>query len=549
MSRKPSIALGAVIGGLLTAPLLALIYVGQQFAGLPFLPSDFFNPVRDLTPGDIIVGTIQLMVEVILSLNLGRVDIVAKAIETAMAIGMVFVVGVISGAVFFAIFNRTASNQWRVGGIIGGLIVGVPMALISYFLGVTSTVEPRLIGSIWLIALFVVWGWAHAFVYRRLAEGSKAKQAAANARVEALNRRQFLVSLGAASATITVVGAGLGALLRRDDSSATSLASASASEDEVAVDTYPTPPNSNDPVIPAPGTRAEITPVADHYRIDIATIPPIIDERDWILPFYTTLGGEERLLAEFTLDELKAYEPISDFITMSCISNRIGGDLISTTYWTGVSLQRLLQDVPLPEGATHLKISSADGFDETVALNLVNNDARVMLAYYWAGRPLETKHGFPLRIHVPDLYGMKQPKWITRIDVLDADQEGYWVRRGWDEVARVRTTSVIDTVAVDMMIIEDDQQLIPIGGIAWSGARGISRVEVRVDDGEWQEARVRAPNGDRTWVIWRYDWPFAEGRHTFEVRCLEGDGSQQLEAERGVRPSGATGIHSQVVTI
>jgi hypothetical protein len=234
---------------------------------------------------------------------------------------------------------------------------------------------------------------------------------------------------------------------------------------------------------------------------------------------------------------------------MSCISNRIGGDLISTTYWTGVSLQRLLQDVPLPEGATHLRISSADGFDETVALNLVNDDARVMLAYYWAGRPLETKHGFPLRIHVPDLYGMKQPKWITRIDVLDADQEGYWVRRGWDEVARVRTTSVIDTVAVDMMIIDGDQQLIPVGGIAWGGARGISRVEVRVDGGEWQEARVRAPNSDRTWVIWRYDWPFAEGRHSFEVRCLEGDGSQQLEAERGVRPSGATGIHSQVVTI
>ncbi len=546
MTRKPTRLTGALIGALLTAPLLALIFLGHQVVGLPFLPSDFFNPVRDIVPGGLITFTIDTIIELIRVLGLGRVDQAAKNIEIAMAIGMVAFVGVVSGAVFFAVFNRVERRSLLTGGVIGGLVVGLPMALISLTYGVTSSVDPRAVGAVWLVLLFILWGIAHALVYRRLAldEASQPSAAPITVSAQPINRRQFLVTVGAASATLTVVG--VGALLRRDfdqlEASAVAQAGTRDAADGIEV---PPPSNLDDPVIPAPGTRPEITPVEDHYRIDISIVPPVIDEATWVLPFVTRLGGEERTLAQFTLDQLKAYEPTSAYITMSCISNRVAGDLISTTYWTGVSLRRLLQDVPLPQGATHLKITSADGFDETVALDLIERDERIMLAYYWAGRPLETEHGFPLRIHIPDLFGMKQPKWITRIDVLDRDEDGYWVRRGWDKIAQARATSVIDTVAGSSVFQDGDTYRVPVGGMAWAGARGISRVEVSVDDGDWQPAQLRAPASDRTWYIWRYDWPFEAGPHWFRVRCIEGDGTPQIEAVEGARPSGATGIHAK----
>ncbi|MBE0690519.1 MAG: molybdopterin-dependent oxidoreductase, partial [Anaerolineae bacterium] len=482
MIRKPHILIGALVGGLLTAPLLALVFIGQQAAGLPFLPSDFFSPVRDLTPGGIITAVIDSVKSVILALNLGRVDTAAKNIEFAMAIGLIVVLGMIAGAVFFTLFGRSERPTWMRTGVIGGLIVGIVMALVSLQFGISSTVEPRIIGALWVIVLFVIWGWAHAWAYGRLviaqAMPTPAKASSGND-VRAVDRRQFLITLGAASATLTVVGTGLGALIRREEpgSTATIAQGDGAGQVPTGIE-VPPPMNLGDPLAPAPGTRPEITPVGDHYRIDISLVPPSISEASWTLPFVSTLASEEETLAEFTLDELKAYEATSAYITMSCISNEVAGDLISTTYWTGVSFKRLLQDVPLPDNATHLRLIGGDGFDETVALDVIESDERVMLAYYWEGKPLEQKHGFPLRIHIPDHYGMKQPKWIVRIEVLAEDQDGYWVRRGWDKEARVRATSVIDTVAVNDVMTEGDQQLVPIGGIAWAGERGIATVEV-----------------------------------------------------------------------
>jgi hypothetical protein len=141
---------------------------------------------------------------------------------------------------------------------------------------------------------------------------------------------------------------------------------------------------------------------------------------------------------------------------------------------------------------------------------------------------------------------MKQPKWITGVEFIEGNQEGYWVRRGWDADAIARATSVIDTVATDSIVEgADGRRLIPIGGIAWAGDRGIGRVEVRIDGGEWTLAQLRAPISDRTWQLWRYDWEFSEGRHQFEVRCIEPDGTPQLERAEPTRPSGATGIHSR----
>jgi hypothetical protein len=244
--------------------------------------------------------------------------------------------------------------------------------------------------------------------------------------------------------------------------------------------------------------------------------------------------------------ELRLYEPMHQFITLACISNPVGGDLIGTIRWTGVSLQRLLPDWRLKPEATHLKIRSVDGFFEVVPLEIIRSDERVMLTYAWDGVPLPAGHGFPLRIYIPDRYGMKQPKWIESIEATARWEPGYWVVRGWDETAQMKATSVIDTVAVNMTIIDANRKvLVPLGGIAHAGARGIAKVELQVDDGPWQEAELRTPLSGLTWVLWRYDWPFQSGDHTFTVRCTDGAGNAQIVAPSPPEPHGAAGLHSK----
>jgi DMSO/TMAO reductase YedYZ molybdopterin-dependent catalytic subunit len=305
-------------------------------------------------------------------------------------------------------------------------------------------------------------------------------------------------------------------------------------------------PNAGAGLEPAIGTRSELTRLENHYRIDINTTVPVVDEASWRL----AVGGLVDQPLELTLRQIQDYEPLHQFVTLACISNPLGGSLIGTTRWSGVSLARLLPDWRLKPGATHLKLSSADGFHEVVALDTVRADDRVMLTYAWDGLPLTAEHGFPLRIYIPDLYGMKQPKWIRSIEALDHWESGYWVERGWDRTARMKATSVIDTVAVDMMLSQANETTrIPIGGIAHAGARGISRVEVRADGGPWSEAGLRAPLSGLTWVVWRYDWPFQSGNHVFEVRCFDNQGVQQIAELAPPHPSGASGFHRKSVML
>jgi Oxidoreductase molybdopterin binding domain len=193
-----------------------------------------------------------------------------------------------------------------------------------------------------------------------------------------------------------------------------------------------------------------------------------------------------------------------------------------------------------------LKIRSADQFYEVVALDAIKADERIMLAYEWDGVPLTREHGYPLRIYIPDVHGMKQPKWIESIEAIDHWEPGFWVERGWNKVAQMHATSLIDTVAVDMTILgADRRKLVPIGGIAHAGARGISKVEVQVDGGRWEQAELRTPLSQLTWVIWKYDWPFQSGKHTFTVRCYEGNGTPQIATPSPPEPNGATGLHSR----
>jgi DMSO/TMAO reductase YedYZ molybdopterin-dependent catalytic subunit len=541
--RKPGLLTGALVGLLLTAPLVAIFYAGWKLAGLPFVPFQVFDWTARVLPGSVITFGIDTMVKVIRALNIGDTSSAAKMAEQSMAIAVFLVGGAIAGALLFALL-RIVRSRWSVfPGLVVGALFGAGSVALARSLGRVEAV-PRSIGEAWTIAAWLGWGMALGLADRRLSRRRIALPGEIarddwDERVERVDRRRFIVRLGAATATITVAGAVVGRFVGQRLRRAEVVTGKRWSADHPL-------PNAGAAVKPAPGTRPEYTPLEDHYRIDITTIPPVVDGETWRLK---VAGLVERPL-ELTLDRIRAYEPLHQFVTLACISNPVAGTLIGTTRWTGVSFQRLLPDLRLKPNATHLKITSADRFYEVVALETIRSDPRVMLAYEWDGVPLTTPHGFPLRIYIPDHYGMKQPKWILAIEAIDHWEPGYWVKRGWDQTAQMKATSVIDTVSVDMMLSEADRNTrIPVGGIAHAGARGISRVEVRTDDGPWHEAQLRTPLSGTTWVVWRYDWPFQKGQHRLTVRCFDGSGALQSAELAPPHPSGASGYHEKTVML
>lgn len=531
------IALGALAGGLLTAALTGIMYLANQLLGLPFVPYDLFNWVTRVLPGNLVTFGIDTMINTMLFLG-ANVANSAKTAERASAVLQFLVVGMVMGGLYFAIMNARRSAGDRSAGLLVGMLLGLPLMGIS--VAITQSDMLPILNIIWILLVSLVWGWLLNVVYGRLHTPVTPETEVRD--VVQQDRRKFLIQLGASTAVVTVAGAGIGAFLARSEEQRQAAELAGSMAHNAEPGSLNPFPNANDPIVPVPGTRPEYTPVKDHYKVFLQTEPTYIDGASWVLPITGLVNNPLMLTIE---DFQTRWESFDQYVTLRCISGRIGTSLISTTLWTGVSAQDVLADLDLQEGAKYLFISGGDGFYETVDIDLIKADRRIMFCYGWDGNALPKDHGYPLRIWIPDRYGMKQPKWITAIEVIDEDRDGYWVERHWDKVARVKTTSVIDTVAVDHIVEDGDERRVPIGGIAYAGTRGISQVQVRVDGGEWQNAQLRAPLSETTWVIWRYEWLFTTGEHLFEVRCAEGDGTPQIEEATDNRPSGATGLHSR----
>ncbi len=538
--RKPAMWLGALVGGLLTLALTSLLFLADQIAGLPFIPFDVFDYVSRLLPGALLTFGIDMMVDMIIGFNLGETSTAAKSAEQLMGLGGFLALGVVVVALFYGLLNRSkTSARGLYPGVMLGLVSGAVMMAVSMQVNLTATAQEG-VQLVWVLLVFQLWGLAANWIYNMLAHSdAKSKideETGETIVVEALDRRQFMVRIGGASAVLTVIGAGLGALVGGRPGEGKVVGELPASDVAGGL------PNASDNMDPAPGTRPEYTPLDDHYRIDISSRPPVIDSNEWRLEVTGLVDNPISLSLQDLYDK---FDRVERFITLSCISNRIGGTLISTTKWSGFRMQDFLDLVQPQAEAVALKITGADNFDEYVMLDVIQSDERIMFAYEWDDQPLKQKHGFPLRIYIPDRYGMKQPKWIKSIEFVDAWAEGYWVRRGWSVDAIVNTTSVVDTVATNSILKDDQGYVVPVGGIAYAGAKMISKVEVSVNGGEWQEALLRRPLSELTWVVWRYDWRFQEGDYRFEVRTYDGDGVMQSLDSRGTRPDGATGVHSK----
>jgi len=516
-----SFALGLIVGLVLAAPLVSILFLLHATVGTPFIPFDLFDGLVRILPGTLITFGIDMMVRLLMFLRLNLSDS-SKIAEQIQAIAIFLSISVLGVGIFFAALKNRNSRSIVPLGLVLGIGTAIPVAIVA--------------GSpVWTVVALTAWGVAVSAVRYRVALSPDLTASAApelatpTPTLDAVDRRRFLINLGGTTASITVVGAVVAAALH------------TSSEPVVhATSEVPLPDRSGD-VEPAPGTRPEYTPVADHYRIDIDLRPMKIEEDTWRLPITGMVDHPLNL----TLGDFRNFDEQQHlFVTLSCISNPLGGDLIGTTRWSGVSVRRVLRDAGINERAQFLKLTAADGFYETVPTDLIHSDERVMFTYLWDGKPLTMEHGFPLRIYIPDRYGMKQPKWIVRAELIEKDQPGYWVVRGWDKTARMKATSIIDTVAVRSMIQKDGRTLVPVGGIAHAGARGISRVEVQVDENAWMPATLRTPLSGLTWVLWRYDWPFQPGRHVFRVRCYDGAGVAQIEVLQEPHPSGASGIYS-----
>lgn len=535
--KRISLIRSSLLGALSTLTVVALVYLGEQFARLPFVPFDIFDWMTRVLPGAWITFVIDTIVQVITRLHLGPTSSTAKLVELTIAIVQFILAGVVFSLILAVVGRRWPDKLVTIGAL-GGLLLLITVVPVEIRLGFTDA--GPLATLIWLAIVFVGWG---AVLGRLIRDTAPQLVSSPAPRV---SRRQFLYLAGAGSFTVLVTALGISLSSDGND-----LPQAGQGVDAEMVGANNTSgPAASPPqedlaarLEPVPGTRLELTSNNDFYRIDINTRPPQIDGETWRLE----LGGLVLTPLSLSLEELRSRPAVSQVITLSCISNQVGGDLISTGLWTGVRLKDLLEEAVLRRGAQEIYIEAVDGFYESVPIEEAMDD-RTLLVYAMNGEPLPIEHGFPLRIYIPNHYGMKQPKWITRMEVIDHEGEGYWVDRGWNKEAIVKTTSVVDTIATDD--IDPQSNLISVGGIAFAGARGISKVEVQVDDGPWGVVELRNPPlSPLTWVQWHYEWLVERGRHTFRVRAYDGTGTLQEIEPQTPHPNGAAGIHSRTAQV
>jgi DMSO/TMAO reductase YedYZ molybdopterin-dependent catalytic subunit len=537
--RPPSLWVGALLGALTSLPVMGVSFLAERLLQVPFVPFDVFDWLARILPGRIITTTIDLMLAVIRGLNLGPTASTAKLAEQAQAIGIFVVTGAVMGAALAA-YGRVSENSTRAG-LLAGAVLLIGMIPVEATIGFPQA--GPVVSMVWLAILFGAWG----VILVRL--DARAKPAPGGATQASISRRQFLYLVGGGTIVVTVGSVGLASLLESAENGAgTGTESAGAVPTSEVADT--TGPAASPPedvlanrIMPAPGTREELTSNKDFYRIDINALPPDVNGDEWTLQID---GMVDKPLA-LTLDDLRAFPAYSQVITLECISNPVGGDLISTARWTGVRLKDVLDQAGMSPSAIEAYVTATDGFYESIVMSDIM-DPRTLLVYEMNGVPLPREHGFPLRVYIPNRHGMKQPKWIEHIELIDRHGPGYWVDRGWDAQAIVHTTSVVD--AADTSMAGGSSQTIPIGGIAYAGARGISKVEVQIDDGPWMEAELRAPAlSPLSWIQWRHDWAYTSGRHSVRVRAYDGTGALQVTEGQPPSPSGATGIDSLVFDV
>jgi DMSO/TMAO reductase YedYZ molybdopterin-dependent catalytic subunit len=360
------------------------------------------------------------------------------------------------------------------------------------------------------------------------------------------DRRAFLRLIAAAAVALPIILLGVDRLLSRQNEAQEQASTTT----NLLPQTGPRPKGFEDPNL-APLLASEVTPTYLFYRIDINPIVPQVDSKSWNL---TIKGLVEKPLT-INYDQIKSMPSVEEYVTLECISNKIGGDLISTALWKGVRLSQLLEKAAIKPNVKYVVFRCADGYDVGIPIEKSQMEGTI-LAYDMNYAPLTPKHGFPVRAIVPGLYGMMNPKWITEIELVDSVYEGYWQRLGWRNNAEDNTGSTIlipDHAPARQRFRKLDETddtsyggKVPIAGIAFAGNRGISKVEVSTDGGTtWKTAQIKDPLSQYTWVLWTAGYvPPNKENYKIVVRATDKTGNTQTTEMSPPFPNGATGYHT-----
>ncbi len=291
------------------------------------------------------------------------------------------------------------------------------------------------------------------------------------------------------------------------------------------------------------GLTPFITSPTDFYRVDTALALPQVPAERWTLSIHGMADHPLRL----SFDDILRMPLVERYITLSCVSNEVGGPYVGTVRWLGVPLANLLRQAGIQRGATQLVSTSVDGMTIGTPTEIVTDGREALLAVAMNGQPLPIEHGFPARLIVPGLFGYASAtKWVTDLNLTTMATQPYWVRRGYVPVGTVRTGSRID---LPRPFAQLSPGPVTVAGIAFAQHSGISAVQVGVDSGPWQDAELTTSVGIDTWRQWRYRWQATPGTHQLRVRAANGRGELQPETRTPVFPSGATGWESVVVTV
>lgn len=292
-----------------------------------------------------------------------------------------------------------------------------------------------------------------------------------------------------------------------------------------------------------PGMPPFLTPNEDFYRIDTALAVPRVDPTSWQLRIHGLVDRELTM----SFEELLAEPMIETHLTLTCVSNAVGGDLAGNATWLGVPVRTLLERAGVKDGADMVLSRSIDGFTASTPLEALTDARDSLIAVGMNGEPLPAEHGYPVRMVVPGLYGyVSATKWLTELKVTRfADDVAYWSTRGWSERGPIKIASRIDVPRSFAELAPDGQGAVMLGGTAWAQQRGIALVEVRIDDGDWREAELAAEVSADTWAQWSLRWDDASpGKHTVSVRATDGEGELQTEERANPAPNGASGWHT-----
>lgn len=472
------------------AALFAQWLLRRIVPAMPFAPYSVANRVVRLAPGNIATTGIEQFGHLALPL-LG-----AGVVVATLALGL-------------AIGRRSP------------LALGIVAVVLSFVATRVDPVPQDVPNSIAasLVAGAAAWMTAELLSERRAAGGSPFDP----------RRRQLIVSGALGIGLIAVFGV---SELRRMARQVMAVGSVRA--DEPAL--IPT----DAAFVEVPGLSPQVTSREAHYQIDIDIEDPVVDAAAWRLRISGAVDAPRTL----TLDDLRAMSTIERLQLMSCISNDVGGDLVSCSRWTGVLISELLGEARPQGGAKTIIAHAIDGYTETIPMDIALSGS-VLVAFGMDGLTLPDAHGAPARLLFPGRYGVRSVKWLKELSVSLTDEQGYWEKRGWDKQAIMRTSSRIDTVDKDHV-----SGHVVVAGVAWAGDRRIRSVEVSADDGAaWSTATLEGELGPLAWRRWQIPLQLAPGEHTLAVRATDGAGVLQDATERPPHPSGSSGYHKVSVQI